>query len=452
MVQAAATATPGGNGYARDRAIIRELARELAEIAALPVQQETVALWKAHNDLRPVRPMVHLDGIPWHEMDVDGELTVLAEDGFCRGVELMLRRQLYQWRHMRGDMVVRPEIVMPKVLRMDGFGITVTEHTASIDPGNDVVSHEFLDQVQTEQDIERIHAPTVELDAAMTAMVEERSHDLFDGILPVRMQGWLPEANQWPALSAEPGTKALVSGMWPDGAGNLAFGAWDLIVMWRGAEQTLFDLADRPEFMHRLMAKVTDAHLEMLDQIETNGWLGHGQSMIRSTGAHTDQLPADGFDPAHPRTIDVWTSGMAQILTSVSPTMFREFELDYAVRWFKRFGLVYYGCCEALDDKMAFVRQIPNLRKISMSSWVNVERGAEQIGRDFVFSRKPNPACVAGDGWDPGLIERDLRDTIERCARHGSPLELILKGISTVRGKPQRLWEWTDIAMRLVGR
>jgi hypothetical protein len=434
----------------QDRTIIRELASEVAEIAALPVQQHTIRRWKALNDLRPERPMVHVDGVPWHEMNVDGELTLLTEDPFCRGVENMLRRTLYQWRHMRADMVVEPVIVMPMVMAMDGFGIRVHDTVEALDPDNDVVSHEFADQLQTEDDLDRIRAPTITFDAAASAEVEARARDLFDGILPVRMQGWLPEANQWPALAAQPGTRALVTGMWPDGSGNLAYGLWDLIVMWRGAENTLYDLAARPDFMHRAMDRLLDAHLAMLDQIEAMGLLGHSQGLIRSTGAFTDQLPAAGFDPAHPRTQDVWTSGMAQILTAVSPGMFKEFEIDYAVRWFERFGLVYYGCCEALDNKMAFVRQIPHLRKISMSSWVDVERGAEQISRDYVFSRKPNPAFLAGDAWDAEIVERDLRDTIERCARHETPLELILKGISTVRRDPRRLWAWTDMAMRLV--
>jgi hypothetical protein len=47
-------------------------------------------------------------------------------------------------------------------------------------------------------------------------------------------------------------------------------------------------------------------------------------------------------------------------------------------------------------------------------------------------------------------VEADLAETIATCARHGTPLELILKGISTVRGHPERLWAWTDSAMRLV--
>jgi hypothetical protein len=51
----------------RDRNILRELGRQVAEIAALPVQQETIALWKALNSLKPVRGMVMIDQISWHE-------------------------------------------------------------------------------------------------------------------------------------------------------------------------------------------------------------------------------------------------------------------------------------------------------------------------------------------------------------------------------------------------
>ena len=72
-----------------------------------------------------------------------------------------------------------------------------------------------------------------------------------------------------------------------------------------------------------------------------------------------------------------------------------------------------------------------------------------RAGRDFVFSRKPSPAFLAGDTWQPDAVERDLRETLAACARHGCPAELILKDISTVRYQPQRLWEWADVAMRV---
>ena len=48
------------------------------------------------------------------------------------------------------------------------------------------------------------------------------------------------------------------------------------------------------------------------------------------------------------------------------------------------------------------------------------------------------------------MIGADLRRTREACARNGTPLEYILKDISTVKYKPQRIWEWADIAMKTV--
>ena len=88
-------------------------------------------------------------------------------------------------------------------------------------------------------------------------------------------------------------------------------------------------------------------------------------------------------------------------------------------------------------------------RKPELANDEDVERGAEGLGEDFVFSRKPSPAFLAWDDWDPEAVERDLRATSDACTRHGCALELILKDISTVRYQPQRLWQWADLAMRV---
>ena len=42
----------------KDKSIVRDLALQVAEIAALPEQSRTIALWKSLNGLKPVRPMV----------------------------------------------------------------------------------------------------------------------------------------------------------------------------------------------------------------------------------------------------------------------------------------------------------------------------------------------------------------------------------------------------------
>ncbi len=406
-----------------DKSILRELAWQVAEIAALPIQQETINLWKALNGLRPTRPMVLIDQIPWHEMDVDGELALRTEDPFCQGLETRLRRTLYAWNHMRADMVVDPWIDIPKKISGTYPGMSPLEDVAVLDPANDVVGHYYIDQLQTEEDLEKIRMPEVWLDAEATEQAASQAHEIFDGILDVRMRGMHP-----------------------------GFALWDRIVEWHGVEASLVDLVDRPDFVHKLLTRATDAYLSLLDQLEAQGLLGQPQSLIHCTGAYTDELPAPGFDSQCPRAKDLWTMGMAQIFASVSPAMHQTFELDYATRWYERFGLVYYGCCEPLDAKLHIVRAIPNLRKISMSPWVNVDRGAERIGRDFVFSRKPSPALLAGDTFHADAVRADLEQTRDACERHNTPVEFILKDISTVRYQPQRLWEWADIAMDVIRR
>jgi hypothetical protein len=407
---------------AGDKLVLQELGQQLAEIAALPIQQEKIKMWKALNSLQPIRPMVLIDQVCWHEMDIDHELALQTEDPFCQGIERHLRRKLYAWRHFPVDMVIDPWIDIPKHIEGAHLGMRAVEDRAILDPNNDVVGHYYIDQLQTEADLDKIRMPEVRLNEAATALAEEQAHEIFDGILPVRMQGPIPN-----------------------------FAIWDRIVEWHGVERSLLDLIDRPDFIHMILARVTDGYLSMLDQLEAQGLLGQPESLIHCTGAYTNELPALGYDPARPRARDLWTSGMAQIFVSVSPKMHQEFELDYAVRWYERFGLVYYGCCEPLDNKLDIVRKIPNLRKISMSPWVNVEKGAERIGGDFVFSRKPSPAFLAVDRLNPEAIRQDLEETRQACARHGTPLEFILKDISTVRYEPQRLQRWAEIAMQVAG-
>jgi hypothetical protein len=405
----------------KDKQILQDLAKQVAEIAALPVQQETIALWKALNGLRPVRPMVMIDQIPWHEMETDGELALQTQDPFLQRIETDLRRTLYHWRHMPVDMVVEPVVHIPKVIHNTGFGLKVVEETAITDPASDVLSHHYEDQLKTEEDLAKIRIPQVTLDVEATARAEERAHEIFDGILEVHMQGMF-----------------------------LYFNVWDWIVTWRGAENVIWDLVERPEFSHKIMARITEGQLALLDQLEAQGLLGWRQSTIHCTGAYTDELPAPGFDPQRVRAKDLWTFGMAQIFATVSPAMHKEFENTYAAKFFERFGLVYYGCCEPLHNKIDIIRELPHVRKISMSPWVDQVKGAEAIGRDYVFSRKPNPAFLAAESWSPETVREDLQHTVDICARYGCPVELILKDISTVRYQPQRLWEWGKIAMEVV--
>lgn len=405
-----------------DRETIRRLAAELAEIAALPMQGRKRSMWRKLNAKEPERPMVMIDQVCWNEMNVGDELTLLCEDAGCRQYEEQLRRTLYQWRHFPVDMVVEPFIRVPKAVRNSGFGIDVKQEIAVGDPTNSVVGHAYINQFVTDADLDKVKTPHIEHDAAETARRLELAHWLFDGALEIFEQGCDPYLS-----------------------------VWDPISHWMSVEDALYALADRPDYMAELVRRMVDGYMSMLDQMEGMGLLCHHQSLIHCTGAYTGELPASGFDPAKPRTKDIWMFGLAQMFSSVSPEMFGEFEVDMCRPIFERFGLVYYGCCDPLDRKMDQVRKIPNLRKVSMSPWVDEERGASEIKGDYVYSRKPNPALLAWPDFDEGQVRAHLQATLDACSRHGCPLELILKDISTVRYQPQRLWRWAEMAMELVG-
>jgi hypothetical protein len=406
-----------------DVQVIRELAARVGEIAALPVQEEKRALWRKLNALEQTRPMVMIDQVCWNEMVFGDDMVLRCEDPECRGYEVLLRRLLCQWDHFRVDMVVEPFIPVHRAIYNTGFGIQIDDEVAVGDPTNDVVGHLYSNQLENDDDLEKVQMPQISHDPAETERRLGVAHELFDGLLEPRLMGM------------DPGYISL----------------WDPISTWMGVQEALFALIMRPEFMHRLVGRVTDGLMGMLDQLEEQGLLCEPQSLIHCTGAYVDELPAAGYDPEKPRLKDLWAFGLAQMFSTVSPQMFKDYEVDYVSRICERFGIVYYGCCDPLDGKMDEVRMIPNVRKISMSPWVDQERGAQEIGGDYVYSRKPSPAFLAPDIFHPDQVREDLVATRTVCEKHGCPSELILKDISTVRYEPQRLTEWANIAMEVVG-
>ncbi len=405
-----------------DKSIIRSLAAQMAEIAALPAQEQKRAMWRKLNGLKETRPMVMTDQVCWNEMNVNDELTLQCEDAECRGYELFMRQSLYQWNHFRVDMVIEPFIRVAKAVQNTGLGVGTVEEVAVGDPTNSVVGHAFKNQFTTDADLDKIQMAKVTHLEAETARRLEMAHELFDGELEIFEQGLDPYLS-----------------------------VWDPISFMMSVQDALYTICDRPEYMLEMATRIVRSYMTMLDQAEELGVLCHSQSLIHCTGAYSDDLPAPGFNPAKPRTQDIWMFGLAQMFSTVSPAMFGEFEIDVCMPLFERFGLVYYGCCDPLDRKMDQVRRIPHLRKVSMSPWVDEERGASEIGKSYVYSRKPNPALLAWGDFDEAEVRKHLRATVEVCRKYGCPLELILKDISTVRYQPQRLWRWAEIAMEEVG-
>jgi hypothetical protein len=401
-----------------DKRILRELALKKAEIASLGIHKKKISMWKSLNDLKDVRPMIWMCEFPWHELN-DDELKNTTSTHFTKFLETRLRRTIYQWNHMPADMVVEPVLPCYLVLNDSIFGLPESKKIVRSSPDGDIISREFLPQIRDYDDISKIKDPVVSLDTISTNNMFQSMKDVFDGILEVKLKG-IP---------------------------GLDISLWDQLVQWTGVQNALMDLAVRPDFINSLLERMLEVMLKRIKLYEDNNFLSlNGCNYRVGSGGlgYTDELPKKDYDGDHLRSDDLWVGGTAQIFSAVSPEMHDEFALKYEIPYMEKFGLVYYGCCEPLDKKIDILRKIRSLRKISMSPWADLKEGAEKIGRDYVFSCKPNPAIFASDNWDIDSIRNSFRNDLDKIK--GCRLEIIMKDISTIRSQPHRLEEWMKMA------
>src|ERR1039458_1616538 len=123
-----------------DKTVLRALGERIGEIASRREQAETASKWRALNGLRPAKPMIWIQEPPWHEMDVNGELQLQTTSALARYHEWDMRTLLYQWDHMRADMVVEPVVYSPLVVYNTGFGLFEDVDIAVTDEANSIIS------------------------------------------------------------------------------------------------------------------------------------------------------------------------------------------------------------------------------------------------------------------------------------------------------------------------
>jgi len=404
--------------------VLRSLAEELARIASLPGHQEKSVLWQRMNDLESDRPMVWINEIPWHEMNYNEELTLRCKNVWARSQEDLMRKTIYQWRHMPGDMVVNAWLDCPLSIHSTDFGIVEDVDIAQTDHTSDVVSRHFNIQIRDMDDLAKIEMPHVSHNESATEIRFQVMNDLFGSILPVRKQG---QTHIW-------------------------FTPWDYLVRWWGVQELMMDLILRPEMVHAFYERMVQAWMVELDQFEMQNLLSLDNNNTRiGSGAYgyTNEMPGNNFDPEWVKPQNMWGCSNAQIFSEVSPEMHWEFAIEHDLKWMERWNMTYYGCCEPLAGKGHLLKRIPNLRKVSFSPWNNTRKGIEELGGDYVISRKPSPAIFAGSSFDPVQARREISEFLE-VAGSNCHIEMVMKDISTVKYDPSRLWDWESICMEEV--
>lgn len=409
----AAACSDGWSITTSDRTTLRDLAAQVALLASRPLEQAKAKLWTDHNALRKTRPLIFCDPENgWNEIITQADLRCTGK--LARDWEYKLRREIFWGDCMQDDRVVTPYFDIPEQHQDTGWGVEPKWYgreagrAFSWDP-----------PLKTEADLDRLKVPEILLDPEGTLqLIGLAQHTLGDLLTVRRRTSW------WWTL-----------------------GLTQSLVYLRGLNQMLYDMTDNPKLMHRLMAHLRDSTLRRLDDLERRGLL--------SANTRGDYVGSGGFgwsdellQPEHGRsaTLDqMWGFAESQETVGVSPRMFAEFVLPYQLPILKRFGLSCYGCCEPLDRRIdMLMRDIPNLRRVSVSPWCNHEVMAEKLGDRYIFSMKPNPSYIAMESFDETTIRSMLRKAIH--STRDCRVEIIMKDCNTIGRDPTRVVRWVQIA------
>jgi hypothetical protein len=397
----------------KDIRVLRELAMQYADIAADPIQNERRDLWRKHNSLKPTRIPIHVRSFPEVEIPV---MKLDCEDEFYRWHERMLRRLLFQnW--IGDDYVFEPWITQRATLILPPHNIWGVPFGRI--PSPDARGSWMFDPgMKNLEDIDRLATPKHAIDEEATRLNVERITEAIGDIITVNVDR-SPEY-----LSSH---------------ADISY----YLACFRGLEQVLWDMMDNPKWLHTLLGRMRDGILKAQQEAEDAGDFQTGSSNNNQVMPYAEELPLPEANSAPVTRDKLQTFMAAQEFTLVSPQMHDEFLLQYQMPIMEKFGLVAYGCCEDLTEKIDMLRKIPNLRRIAVTPVANVRRCAEQIGADYVISWRPNPATMVCCGFDPDYIRGHIRQALEEC--RGCFVDITLKDVSTVEGDPARLREWVRI-------
>ena len=399
----------------RERSLLRDLAKKVAETAARPEMGVRRTEWAAHNSLLSKKPMMLIfpEGA-WEELLTASQIASQSED--ARSVEYELRRRLYTFKHFQDDTVVEAEWVVGAPLTDTGWGLEPVTQRSSQERG----AFRIQPVLNEPSDLKKMHLPDLIYDEQAHTRRLEEMDELFGDILQVKRKG----------------------------VSHISYHLWSQYLYLRGEHRYMEDLLDAPEFVHEVMAFFESGHHRLRQQmVDLNLLSLNNDNTYHSSGGngYTNELPARGYDPLCVRPSDLWASAESQELAGVSPKMHQEFALQYESRLLAPFGLTGYGCCEDLSRKLEDVLSLPNIRRISISPFASVERSAEILRDRAIFSWKPQPAHLVGE-FNTEAVRAYIRHCLEVCWENDCVLEIILKDTHTCEHQPARFDAWIRIA------
>ncbi len=418
----------------KERQALRTLAQTWREIAALPIMAVRKRQWRAIKDLEAEKPMILVETCMLS--DYIGQDELINQDPYLRNIEKSLREIVRHAEEIGDDIIVDNYFRVPWVLELSDYGIPIVAHHAQASDGSSL-GYSFNFAVKTSEDLKKLRYKTRNVNREKTMAHKALLEDIFGDILPIKIGGYDP-------FDLDEGYHPWLGNLY----GGLTMDFFKLA----GNDNLMLWTYDEPEVVHQLMRFL------MEDRIRHFKWMESEGLLYRNSDTWNPCPGSYGFvsDLQHPQAADdgvslqdCWGWTDSQETTAISPAMFNEFFLPYIAEVSKLFGLVYYGCCERVDDRFEQVKKaIPNLRAVSVSGWNNLYKVGEILGKDYVYSRKPLPTYISGTYPDWSLLEKDVKDTL--AAAKDCNLEFCYRDIYTLNGDRSRLSQWVNMTRALM--
>lgn len=398
-----------------DRAILRECAKTLAEIATRPEQAPKAQKWYRHNELKGEAPMVLCDPENgWYEIITPDQLK--CEGDLARVIEFQLRKEIFWGEKMKDDKVITP------IFRVHHIFTETSRGFDKEDIGIGTTgSYVWKPAIERGEDVEKLSFSTYDIRQKETDDFFSQASELFKDILDVRLET-----------------------MWWNSTGMTS----DLIFL-IGMENMLCGFIENPDMIHKLMVFLRDEFQNKFDFVQNGGLLcNNNNDLYVGTGGYGFTHELKTGNP--PLLSDIWGLSESQETIGVSPQMFAEFIFPYQLSLLERFGLNCYGCCEPLDERWDVIKDIPRLRRISVSAWSNDRVMAEKMGNRFVFSKKPPSVWLAAEKLDEELMRKSLTETI--LVAKDCNLELIMKDNHTIMNNPNNCIRYVELCRELIAK
>ncbi len=395
-----------------DKAIIRDLARQVMALAESEEYERRRQRWRDVNELRkPDRaPVWCRPAGAWAEIIPRDSLE--STHPLCRQMEYRFRRHLYK-NQVGDDHIIEPWWGVSAVWQCN------QEHTWGLETRRSIGStadggFRYYHPVQQPEDYEKVTIPQYNHDRDTTQRLASQAAEVLGAIMPVRITGSPPLG---PHLSV-------------------------YLERLRGMAPMMEDIAFRPELVHRVMAKLSEAVLGAQRVAEQAGVLStnHHEPMFCSDPVNNH--PENGSVGLH----NLWIAVNSQEFDQISPDMQEEFLLSYQRPLMQQYGRSQYGCCEDLSEKIDYVLRIPNLRIFVCSYWTDLDRVIEKCGGAYTIMWRQSSAQVTLPD-DLSEHREHLESGLKRL--QGCHYQVVLRELETLRGRENRLREWAKLGIEM---